>query len=286
MIASRVVFRSARSRATLIAMPVLLLGSTGCFATRGDVRILQGDINTVRMESQRSAQAQAQALAETARILQAVSDSLSRLATRQVSFEGDTRGALRKVNEQLVQVQELLGQSANIIRSLRADIESSGRMITPPVQTEVPPGTVPPTTPPGRTGAVTTPPNPAMPGPAQLYEDGMAHMRRSSYASARIAFNDLLLNYPGSTDAPEAQFQIAVAFTEEKNLVAAETAYAAVVTKYPESPRAPDAMYKRAQIFLSQGDNASAKSTLEQLIKRYPSSPSADFAKDRLAGIP
>jgi tol-pal system protein YbgF len=267
-------------------MPVLLLGSAGCFATRGDVRILQGDINTVRMESQRSAQAQAQALAETARILQAVSDSLSRLATRQVSFEGDTRGALRKVNEQLVQVQELLGQSANIIRSLRADIETSGRMMPPPVQIDTLPRTAPPTTTPGRTGAVTTPPNPAMPGPTQLYQDGMDHLRRSSYASARIAFSDLLLNYPGSEVASEAQYWIAVAFAEEKNLVAAETAYAAVVTKYPESPRAPDAMFKRALIFLQQGDNTTAKSLLEQLIKRYPTSTNVELAKERLAGIP
>lgn len=286
MIALRVVSRSARSRATLIAMPVLLLSSAGCFATRGDVRILQGDINTVRMESQRSAQAQAQALAETARILQSVSDSLSRLATRQVAFEGDTRGALRKVNEQLVQVQELLGQSANIIRSLRADIETSGRMMAPPMQSDLPPGTVPPATGSGRTGAAATAPNPAMPGPTQLYQDGMDHMRRMSYASARIPFGDLLLNYPASPDASEAQYWIAVSFAEEKNLVAAETAYAAVVTKYPESPRAPDAMFKRAQIFLSQGDNAAAKSTLDQLIRRYPRSSTAELAKERLAGIP
>ncbi len=283
----RVVVGRGRSLAVLLAVPVLLLSSTGCFATRGDVRILQQDINTVRTESQRSAQAQAQALAETARILKQVSDSLTHISSRQLAFEGDTRGELRRVNEQLLRVQELLGQSANILRSFRADIESSGRIITQPPATDLPPAsggvTQSPVSPPAA-GAVT--PNPGLPGPSQLYQDGMDHFRRSSYASARIAFSDLLLNYPSVDVAPEAQYWIAEAFAAEKNLVAAETAYAAVVSKYPESVRAPDAMYKRALMLLEQGNTAAAKPLLQQLIQRYPRSNAADFAKERLAAIP
>jgi tol-pal system protein YbgF len=250
------------------------------------MRILQGDINTVRTESQRSAQAQAQALAETARILQVVSDSLTRLSSRQLGFEGDARGELRRVNEQLIQVQQLLGQSASIIRSLRADLETAGR--TPIPESAVAPA--PTTTPPARPGA-TPPPAAAptagaLPGPNQLYQDGMDHMRRSSYASARIAFGDLLLNYPGSDVAPEAQYLIAEAYAAERNLTAAETAYAAVVSKYPESPRAPEAMYKRARIFLEQNNVAAARPLLEAIIKQYPRSDAAEFAKERLASIP
>lgn len=280
----------------MLAVPVLLLGSTGCFATRGDVRILQGDINTVRQEAQRSAQAQAQALEQTARILQAVSDSLGRLSSRQLAFEGDTRGALRRVNEQLVQVQELLGQSASIIRSLRADIETSSRAgMMPPVPGEETgaPVAAPPATPPASTGAGSTPPatgaaapDPTLPGPTQLYQDGLAHLNRGSYASARIAFSDLLFNYPGSDVASEAQYHIAEAFASEKNIEAAQTAYAAVVSKYPDSPRAPDSMYKRALMLLQQGNTEAAKPLLEQLIFRYPRSNAAEFAKERLAAIP
>ncbi len=282
----------------LLSVPALLLGSTGCFATRNDVRILQSDINTVRTESQRSAQAQAQALAETARILQAVSDSLGRLSSRQLAFEGDTRGALRRVNDQLVQVQELLGQSASIIRSLRADIETSSRAMpvgAMPMGT-VPPGApatqspvsapspVPPSATGGSTGAVV--PNPSLPGATQLYQDGLDHFRRSSYASARIAFSDLLFNYPGSDVASEAQYWIAESFAAERNLEAAQTAYAAVVSKYPDSPKAPDAMFKRAVIFMEQDNPAAAKPLFEQVIARYPRSDAASFAKERLAAIP
>ncbi len=267
---------------------MLLLGSTGCFATRGDMRILQGDINTVRSESQRSAQAQAQALAETARILQAVSDSLTRLSSRQLAFEGDARGEFRRVNEQLIQVQQLLGQSASIVRSLRADLEVAGRTPIPPSEATTPPplATAPTptrgTTPPATDAA----PTPGLPGPNTLYQDGQDHLRRSSYASARIAFGDLLLNYPSSDVAPEAQYLIAESYAAERNLPAAETAYAAVVSKYPESPRAPDAMYKRATIFIDQGNIAAAKPLLESIVKQYPRTDVAEFAKERLASLP
>lgn len=290
-------------RLALLAVPVLLLGSTGCFATRNDVRILQSDINTVRTESQRSATAQAQALAETARILQSVSDSLGRLSTRQLAFEGDTRGALRRVNDQLVQVQELLGQSASIIRSLRADIETSSRAsMTPPggfppasASGSTPPAATPPAgASSGSTGASPNPvagtgavvPNAALPGATQLYQDGLDHFRRSSYSSARLAFNDLLINYPGSDVASEAQYWIAESFSAERNLEAAQTAYAAVVSKYPDSQRAADAMFKRALIFLEQDNAPAAKPLLEQVIARYPRSDAASFAKERLAAIP
>jgi tol-pal system protein YbgF len=286
-----------RRALALSGASVLLLSSTGCFATRGDMRILQGDINTVRSESQRSAQAQAQALTETARILQAVSDSLSRLSSRQLSFEGDARGEFRRVNEQLIQVQQLLGQSASIIRSLRADLETAGRTAIPPseaVPTPPPSTTTPPatrgSTPPATRGA--TPPvaevapAPGVPGPNTLYQDGQDHMRRGSYASARVAFGDLLLNYPSSDVAPEAQYLIAESYMAERNLPAAETAYAAVVSKYPESLRAAEAMYKRASIFIEQGNVAAAKPLLETIIKQYPRSDVADFAKERLASLP
>jgi tol-pal system protein YbgF len=311
--------RSGRAAArrggrALAGATLLLLGGTGCFATRNDVRILQGDISTVRTEAQRSAQAQAAALTETARLLQAVSDSLTRLSSRQVDFAGDTRGELRRVNEQLIQVQQLLGQSASIIRSLRADLEAAGRTVVPepaggagalggvtppPAGAGTPPTAAPPAgapvtagvprpgTPPAA-GAVPpgAPSGGQLPGPNVLYQDGMDHLRRSSYASARIAFGDLLLNYPGSDVAPEAQYLIAESYAAERNLTAAETAYAAVVSKYPESPRAPEAMYKRARIFMEQGNNAAARPLLEQIIRQYPSSDVAEFAKERLATMP
>lgn len=292
----------------MLAILLASVASIGCFATRSDLRVLQGDINTVRLEAQRAREQQAASMTQAVRLLQALSDSLMSLSQRQVNFEGDVRGELRRVNEQLIAVQQLLGQSASIIRSLRAELESATRGGGFGVQ-EPAPATPATTTPPAaapsaatQRPASRTPAQPAptqapapstgarpsvdLPGPNQLYQDGMDHFRRGSYASARIAFGDLLLNYPTADVAPESQYWIAEAYSAEKNVTAAETAYGAVVSKYPESPRAPDAMFKRGLLLLEQGNREQGKTVLQQLIERYPRSDAAEFAKERLTTVP
>jgi tol-pal system protein YbgF len=279
-------------------MLLVSVASTGCFATRSDLRVLQGDINTVRLEAQRAREQQAASMTQAVRLLQALSDSLLSLSQRQVNFEGDARGELRRVNEQLIAVQQLLGQSASIIRSLRAELETAARggaIVVPDATAAQATQTPPPPTQqrqPSRAPAVQPAPVTSarsdvdLPGPNQLYQDGMDHFRRGSYASARIAFGDLLLNYPNADVAPESQYWIAEAYAAEKNVTAAETAYGAVVSKYPESPRAPDAMFKRGLLLLEQGNREQARTVLQQLIQRYPRSDAAEFAKERLTTVP
>lgn len=294
----------SRRAVPVLTMLLASVVSTGCFATRSDLRVLQGDINTVRLEAQRAREQQAASMTQAVRLLQALSDSLMSLSQRQVNFEGDVRGELRRVNEQLIAVQQLLGQSASIIRSLRAELESAARggglSLPDPAPAAAgaaapPPAAAPAASQrqPSRTPAQAAPtpqtvarPNVDLPGPNQLYQDGMDHFRRGSYASARIAFGDLLLNYPTADVAPESQYWIAEAYSAEKNVTAAETAYGAVVSKYPESPRAPDAMFKRGLLLLEQGNREQGKAVLQQLIERYPRSDAAEFAKERLTTVP
>jgi tol-pal system protein YbgF len=220
------------------------------------------------------------------RMLQVASDSLSKVSARTVSIQGDMRGDMRAIREQMLQVQTLLGQSQATIARLRSEIESrsAAAVVAPPVGA-VPVGTVPPMVPPasGRT------PPPAVdsvavraPGPNQLYTDGRDQLTRGSSATARIYFQELLTNYPASDYAPDAQFWIAESFAKEKNLPAADAAYAAVVSAHPTSPKAPTALYKRAQLVLQQGSTPQARQLLEQVIARYPRSDEAELAAEQL----
>jgi peptidoglycan-associated lipoprotein len=91
-----------------------------CVATRQDVQILRGDIAAMQAWSARTDSARAR---ETARLLDAlgvVRDTVRALAARDARFAGDTREALRTINEQLLQVQELSGQSQRRLQELRA----------------------------------------------------------------------------------------------------------------------------------------------------------------------
>jgi len=260
---------------------VVLVATGGCFATRGDVRIVQSDISSLRAEILKNQLDQRDALTQTMRMLQVASDSLSKVSARTVSIQGDIRGEMRAIREQMLQVQTLLGQSQATIARLRSEIESrSAASVAAPAAGTVPP-VVPPTSgrmpPPAVDSAATR-----APGPNQLYTDGRDQLTRGSSATARIYFQELLTNYPTSDYAPDAQFWIAESFAKEKNLPAADAAYAAVVSAHPTSAKAPTALYKRAQLLLQQGRTPQSKQLLEQVIARYPRSDEDELAAEQL----
>lgn len=287
-------------------MPLLLLvGTGGCFATRGDVRVLQGDIATMRTDLLKSQQDQKDALAKVATSLQIMSDSLAKVSARTVSVQGDASGNMRAIRDQLQQMQTLIGQNQATIARMRADIEARTNDLVAAAravqQGAVPPaGTMPATTPATSTGIPATT-NPAaggvrppadtaansgsQPGPNQLYATGLDLLRRGSTATARATFQELLLSYPQFDLAPDAQFYIAESLAREKNAAAAETAYAAVVATYPTSNIAPRALYRRGLVVLEQGNTAQAKQLLEQVVSRYPRSDEAGLAAERLKTI-
>lgn len=267
---------------------VALVATGGCFATRGDVRILQGDIAAMRSEVVKNQQEQKDALLQTQRLIQTASDSLARVSARTVGIQGDVRGEMRAVREQLLQVQTLLGQSQATIARLRAEMEARNAMLPPP------PAATEPAAPAGRGGTTrpsATPPITStaadtsagvLAGPNQLYTTGRDQLLRGATATARMTFQELITNYPQSDYAADAQFWIAESLAKENNVPAADAAYAAVVSAYPTSAKAPTALYKRAQLILKQGNTAQARQLFEQVVARFPRSDEAELAAETL----
>lgn len=255
---------------------------SGCFATRNDVRVVQTDVASLRMEMVRNDAQMRADLASASTMLKAAQDSIVQVSARTVSIQGDLRGETRAILQQLLQIQQMMGQSSQTLQRLRADMEARANAV--PVAPAVPPaGTIPPTssTPPATdTGVVMN-----TVGPAQLYDNGRAQLTRGSASTARMLFQELLSKYPTSDLAPEAQYYIAASLEREKNLAGADAAYAAVVTKYPTHEKAPNALYKRASLLLQQKNNAEAKKLFEEVIARYPQSPEATLAADRIKSL-
>jgi tol-pal system protein YbgF len=259
----------------------------GCFATRSDVRVVQTDVASLRMEMVRNdAQIRAD-LAATTTLLRSAMDSLNQLGARTISVQGDVRGETRSIREQLLTIQTLLGQSQANINRLRAELEARNNAPPPPV---IPPVTDPTTTgvtgatgATGTTGAVAPP---VGPGPAQLYEQARGHLNRGSLSTARGLLQDLLLRYPTSDLAPEAQSSIGETYFREKNYPAADAAFANVVASYPTSPRAPTSLYKRAQIKELENNPTEAKKLFTEVTTRFPRSDEAALAADWLKRHP
>lgn len=259
--------------ARLILAPAAILAAGACVATRGDVRVLQSDIATLQAAANRSARADTLQAAQLRQIMQAlgaVSDSLRLASANLQRFQGDVTMSMHGVQQQLLTIQELTGQSRKQVDALRAQLEAQASAAPAAAAAIVPPGAAGASAPPA-TGA------PA-PGPYQLMELGRQQLARGASSAARAAFSDLLTQYPASDLAPEAQYWIAESYASAGSAVEADSVFALVAERYPTSERAPVAAYKRAVALKVAGQTRQARTLLQQVIDKYPKSEAATLA--------
>jgi tol-pal system protein YbgF len=265
----------------LALVPVVALTTGACFATREDVRSLHLDLRETQAERMRSDSLMREQIGSILSAVTAVNDSVELLSTRLTAYQGDVRGELFEIGQQLVTIQELTGQSQRRLQEVRASLEQRIQDVppAPPLDTAAGAG--------GASAApAAMPPSATDPGPNTLFQLALDQLRRGSAGTARLAFQELLTKHPTSDVADDAQYYIAEAYAAENQPAAADSAYAVVVTKYVESPRAPTAMFKRALAKLSANDTAGAKAMFEDLIAKYPRSDEAALARERLRTIP
>jgi len=231
------------------------------------MRILQDELRALR-GSIAQADTARRAQADTALMLVArTNDSLRIFSTRFAAFQANVSGSIYDMNRQLLQIQELSGQSQRRLQELRASMESRNDAMTAT---------------PAASSPVDTTKGAAGPGPAQLFQIAFDQMQRGSFGVARNGFQELVDKYPRFEETPSAQLYIGQSFAEEKNTAAADSVYQLVVTKYPKSKAAPTALYKYALSLIAQKNTAPAKAALNRIVKDYPNSDEASLARDLL----
>ncbi len=255
----------ARRNAVVLALGLL----AGC-ALKGDVRKVELQVQDLRADLAKSDAARA---AERDTILAAVRLLQQALATQQaylVQMRGDLRTELLSVQQQLVSVQELTGQSQQRLTELRSRIELRNQQQdnAGPSGGAVGPGGAPV----GPSG------NPAGPGPDQMYDLSLQQYRRGSLATARLGFREFLRVFPTHERAPDALFYVGESF-EQAAPDSATAVYDQVVKNYPNSPRAASALYKLGLLAEQHGDRATARTYYARVIAGYPRSPEADLAR-------
>jgi TolA-binding protein len=259
---------TAPARRRALSLLVLAGPSLGaCVATRGDVRLLQDEMRSLRSSV---------AAADTARRAQADSilftlaranDSLRALnarVTRVQAVQADATGTLYELGRQLITIQELSGQSQRRLQELRASLENRAQDAATVVQDT-------------SAGA-----GPALPGPNSLFELAREQLARGSPRAAREALDTLMVRYPTADVVPAALFFVAEAYAQEGNRQAADSVYNAVATRYPRSDRAPTALYKLALARRDAGQRAAAQTLLERIVRDYPRTDEAVFAREQL----
>ncbi|MDQ6827384.1 MAG: tol-pal system protein YbgF [Gemmatimonadota bacterium] len=243
----------------------------GCFATSEDVKQVHNDLVAMRAERSQADSATRVQVQRVVASLAVVNDSLGALTARVNKLQGDVRGDLYSIGQQLLSIQELTGQSQRRLQDLRTTLEAKN-----PDQVFGPTGATTDSASRGAAGG---------PGPNQLFQLALEQLRRGSAGTARAGFEDLVKRFPDSDVAPDAQFYLGEALAAQGDAAAADGAYVTVVTHFPKSGRASTALYKHALILQAKGQAAAAKAALTDVVQKYPRSDEAALARDRLRVI-
>lgn len=250
---------------------LLVLGLTAGCALKGDVRRVELQVEALRAERVRADSQHAATIDTVRALLGAVQDKIAAQQAYLVQLRGDMKTDLLAVQQQLVSVQELTGQSQQRLTELRGRLEAQARQPLPVLDTS----RGAPTVPVGPSG------NPAGPGPDQMWDLSLQQFRRGSPATARLGFREFLRVFPSDERAPDALFHIGETFAGE-NSDSAAAVYQQVVKTYPNSPRAPSALYKLGLLAEQRGDKAAARTYYARVIAGYARSEEANLARDKL----
>src|SRR5262245_15819624 len=112
-----------------LAIPAAAL-LTGCFATQNDIRVLQSDLSLIRSENAAAdAARRAQidqliaSMATSMATAREANDSVMALSSRMTRFRSDVTTSIQSMQEQLLAIQELTGQSQRKLQEMRAALE-------------------------------------------------------------------------------------------------------------------------------------------------------------------
>jgi tol-pal system protein YbgF len=248
--------------------PAAALLVSGCLASKRDVFELQSQLSTMQVASARADSARrVQVDALLGAVMQS-NDSVRAIGARLAKLQSTVSTDHYEMGRQLLQIQELSGQSQRRLQELRASLEErnqGGGVVPAPAGSPAAPSAAP-----------------AGPGPAQLFQSSLDQLRRGSMTVARSGFEELLRTYPTSEDAPEAMIYIAATYAAERNQVAADSVYGLVVQRYPSSPKAATALYKQALSMRDAGRTTAARAAFDRIIKDYPRSDEAALAREQL----
>jgi tol-pal system protein YbgF len=248
--------KTTNRRGRLLApIACVVLIASGC-ATKRDIRDLQMELG--RMRAQQDSLHQ-----EVRRQNMLLADSVRGGAELVRSTRAQLSNQIRQLNDVVIAMQQLLGQTQQRITELRERAEAAQQ------QQQQPPAGQPPA---GAGGATAE----------ELYRAGATKLQEKSATAARLAFEQFLTSYPTHELAADAQFGLAETYVLDDELEDAVTNFVRVAEAYPTSDRAPEALYRAGRISEDRNRRTDARTYYQRVVQRYANSDSARLARDRL----
>ncbi|MGD8869339.1 MAG: tol-pal system protein YbgF [Gemmatimonadales bacterium] len=253
-----------RCRVSRLVLFLAGVGLTAC-ATKKDVDSIRAELAAVQARQDELA-------VQMADLEDSVSVALDKQQALFVTVRGDLMRQLDDMERQLVEIQELLGQSQIVLQNLRERMEER-QAVRQEMDLPLPADSVGlrPTEREGEAG-----------GDARsLYSAAIEQFRREAYNTARMGFQEFLVGYPADELAPDAQYYLAETYRLEGDADLAIREYNRVVELYPNSRAAPTALYKAGLLQVEQGNKDSACQYFQRVLAGYPRSDESRLARDQ-----
>lgn len=281
----------------LLSLALLFLLS-GCFASQGEVTVLQGDIDevktrTFRIEKDLAAirsttredlEKQAAGVREeTARLKKSNTDFQEGLQKELETFRKgtadlqatldaakvDMRVLTGKIDEMALQVKkpadDLTFLREDLDRRLAALDERLKKLEKESQDLE-------------KKGAAKK----EAESPDAVYQQGLKALKEGNPLQARDLMTKFIELFPSHELVPNVRYWIGEAYYSEKNYEQAILEFQQLIKDYPGKGKVPAAMLKQAMAFKELGDAKSARFVYGRLLEEYPSAPEAKIAKDKL----
>jgi tol-pal system protein YbgF len=200
---------------------------------------------------------------ETQRQNRLLLDTMRTSFDMQRDAQGQTSHRFQQLEQNLKQLEEMLNLTQILFAQLMERLERQQTLPQMGMQPQT-----------GGGGAV-----------EPLYAAAVQRMQQGSYATARLAFEEILREHPTDPRAVDAQYQLAETYNGEKNYDRAIEEFEKLERQYSRTDRAPEALLRAGIIAQEQKKNAKARELFQAIKQRYPSSDASAEADRRLRSI-
>lgn len=244
-----------------------LLPLVAC-ATKRDVRDLQSEVRALALRQDSAVLA----LQSTNRNLR---DSLSVVSDALFEMRGDLNNQMLSVQDQLLRIGELTGQSQRSLAGLRDQMEQQRRELAAPPVVARP-----------DSADAQDPQIPGVEDPQDMYNAAVSMLNRGNFTVATMTFRRFLEENPNHDLAPSAHIRLGELLTQENRLEEAAAEYLKVRELFPTAAEVPDALYRAGAVYLEMENFDLAQQYLETVVNSYPDHAVATLAQERLRDIP
>lgn len=266
------------SVARWVGVVALGLSLPAC-ATKRDFQDLQSEVRALAARQDTASEE----LRRVERANRAVLDSVGVLSESLFEFRGDVSSRLFEIQDQLLRLGELVGQSQRSLANMREELIAQRQQFEDRLNARAVPGDM--LAPVGGDAG-----EQEVVGGGDAAEEAFAAVMqaldRGNLTTARRRFEQFISMYPNSDLAPSAHLHLGELLSGEERLEEAVEAYLEVPRLFPTAEEVPDALYRAGVLSIELDDYEQARQLLERLVNTYPGHRYVEQARQRLQGIP